>query len=148
MAAEYVVADSSVMSYLTKASRHSRDYQDLIGQRRLAVSFQTKAELLASDFGEKRRERVRDLLAAILLLPHSEATSVWYSRVIPISKERKRLGWPGGDAGQADIWIIASALEYSLPLVSHDAGQVDLGRVMGLKVLTSLPDYRKDNPTL
>ena len=148
MAEEYIVADTTVVSHLTKASKHSEAYQRIIGSRRLAVSFQTRPELLAADFGKARLRRLSDLLAVTLILPNSEATDVWYSRVVPMRKDLKRLGRRGGDAGEADIWIIASALEHALPLASHDVGQVDLGRAMGLKVVTNLEGLRDDNPVL
>ena len=146
MAEEYFVADSTVMSYLTKASKHSAAYQSLIGERRLAVSFQTPPELRAAGFGSARQQRVDELLAVTLKLPQSEATGVWYARVVEKRKElRKRLR---ADASDADVWIISSALEYRLPLISHDIQQVYLGRAMGLKVLTNLDGLRDDNPEL
>jgi predicted nucleic acid-binding protein len=148
MAVEYVLADTSVISHLTKVSPQSKAYNDMIGDRWLAVSFQTRPELLAADFGEARRQRIEDLLAVSLKLPHSEATDVQYSKIIPMRKELKRIRRPGGDAGEGDMWIIASALEHGLPLISHDEGQVDLGRAMGVKVLTNLPDLRNTNPIL
>ena len=46
------------------------------------------------------------------------------------------------------MWIIASALEHDLPLLSHDRQQVALGRVAGLDVLTNLPGLRDHNPAL
>ena len=146
MAEEYLVADTSVLSHLTKTSEHAGAYQKMLGERWWAVSFQTKPELLAWNIGLARRQRVNDLLAATRLLPNSEATGVWYSRVVPVRKELKRSGRPGGDAGEADIWIIASAMEHRLPLVSHDTQQVHLGRAMGLRVLTNLEGLREDNP--
>jgi len=148
MADDYVVADTTVISYLSKASPQSKAYEALLGQRRLAVSFQTRAELLALGVGEARQRRVNDLLAATLILPHSEATDVWYSRVLLVRNDLRRSGRPRGDAGEADVWIIASALEHGLPLLSHDKGQVHLGRAAGLRVVTNLEGLREDNPSL
>ena len=146
MAAEYVVADTTVVSKLTKQSQHSRAYQEMLGERRLAVSFQTPAELLAASFGEARQQRVDELLAVTLKFPHAESTDVWYARVTERRKELKKLNQRGSDASDADVWIISSALEYRVPLLSHDIQQVCLGRALGLKVLTNLEDLRKDNP--
>jgi len=120
MAEDYILADTSVISHLTKASAHSKAYSDMMGHRRLAVSFQTRPELLAAGFGAARQRRVDDLLAVTLKLPQSEATDIWYSRMIPARKELKRAGRPGGDAGDGDMWVIASALEHQLPMLSHD----------------------------
>ena len=148
MAEEYFVADTTVMSYLTKASKHSAAYGLLIGERRLAVSFQTPPELRAAGFGPARQQRVDERLVVTLRLPQSEATGVWYARVVEKRKElRKRLR-SGADASDADVWIVSSALEYGFPLLTHDTKQVHLGRAMGLKVLTNLDGLRDDNPEL
>lgn len=146
--AEYVVADTSVIYRLTKTSEDSRSYQDMLGTRRLAMSFRTGTELLSFPFGARRKQRLDDLRAAILLLPHSESTDVWFFRVNERRLELKKSNRPGADLSEADVWIISSALEYSLPLMSHDIQQVHLGRAMGLKVLTNLDGLKEDNPNL
>ncbi len=81
-------------------------------------------------------------------LPNSEATGVWYSRTAERRKELRKQQRPGSDASDADVWIVSNALEYGLPLLSHDAQQVCLGRAMGLRVLTDLEDLKEDNPAL
>ena len=112
------------------------------------MSFRTRTELLSFPFGDERKQRLDDLRAAILLLPHAESTDVWFSRVHERRGELKKAKQPGADLSEADIWIISSALEYSLPLMSHDIQQVHLGRAMGLKVLTNLDGLRDENPDL
>ncbi len=146
--AEYVVADTTLISHLTKVSKHSQAYQEMLGDRRLATSFQTPPELLGGNFGPARQKRVDDLLAATLSLPHAESTDVWYARVAAKRKELKKRAQPGGDASDADVWIISSALEHRLPLMSHDSQQVLLGRAMGLRVLTNVDRLRDDNPQI
>jgi predicted nucleic acid-binding protein len=146
--AKYLLADHSVVQRLTKASPESLAYQSMIGEHRLAISFQTEAEALSFPFEGARRKRLDDLLAAMLRLPHSEATSVWYSRVVGKRTNLRRSGLPGGNAQDADVWVISSALEHRLAVLSHDEAQVHLGRAMGLKVVTNLPGYRETNPKL
>ena len=146
MAAEYVVADTTVVSHLTKTSPHSTAYDEILGERRLAVSFQTTAELKGAGFGRARQLRVDALLAATLRLPQSESTDVWYARVAEKRKDLRKLSQSGANASDADVWIISSALEYGLPLLSHDTQQVYLGRAAGLRVLTNLEGLREDNP--
>ena len=146
--AEYIVADTSVVSRLTKMSADCAAYQRLMGdESRLAVSFQASAELLSFPWGSARRQRLDDLLKVILVLPHSEATNVWYARVMEKRSTLKRAQQPGGDVSDADVWIISSALEHRLALMSHDAQQVCLGRAMGLRVLTNLAGLREGNPS-
>ncbi|MEX1252865.1 MAG: hypothetical protein WEE64_00855 [Dehalococcoidia bacterium] len=146
--ADYVVADTTLFAHLTKASRHSASYERMLGGRRLAASFQTPPELLSAGYGVKRQQRVDDLLIVTLKLPHSEATDVWYGRVAERRRALKKWAQPGSDASDADMWIISSALEYGFPLFSHDKQQVQLGRAMGLRVLTSLDGLKDDNPTI
>jgi predicted nucleic acid-binding protein len=146
--AEYASADTNVVSYLTKVSEQSASYQKLLGNRRIAISFQAHAELLGAGFGAKRQQRLNDLLAAILILPQSEATSIWYSRVAARRSELRKAKKDGAAASDADVWIISSALEHRLSLLSHDKQQVQLGRAIGLKVVTNLEGLRDDNPRL
>lgn len=148
MAEEYVVADTTVVFRLSKKSEHSSAYVDLLGDRRIAVSFQTVPELLGFKIGSKRKQRVQDFLATIVVLPHAESTNVWYARVIERRNQLRQKQIAGSGASEADVWIISAALEHSLPLLSHDVQQVHLGRAQGLRVLTNLPDLRNDNPTL
>ena len=51
MAGKYYVADTTVISRLTKSSEHGKAYNDILGDERLAVSFQTVAELQAASWG-------------------------------------------------------------------------------------------------
>jgi len=148
MADDYLVADTAVVSFLTKHSPHCEAYQALIGDCRLAVSFQTHAELLSCDYGPKRRQRLDELLTVTLLLPHTEATNVRYARVATARSELRRAHRPGEGAQDGDMWIISSAAEHDLPLLSHDDNQVHLGRVVGLRVLTCLDGLRGGNPPL
>jgi predicted nucleic acid-binding protein len=147
--AKYIVADTSVVSHLTNVSTECTAYQELMGESRLAVSFQTRAELLSFPhrYGPARRQRLDDLLNVILLLPHSEATNVWYARVVEKRDSLRKAHQPGDGAQDADAWIISSALEHRLALMSHDAHQVCLGRAMGLPVLTNLDGLRESNPS-
>ena len=146
--ADYVAADTTAFSSLTKVSGDSRAYQQILGERRLAVSFQTPPELRGTKFGPPRQKRIDELLAATLVLPHAESTDVWYARVAERRNELRKLQQPGAGANEADIWIISSALEHRLPFMSHDIHQVCLGRAMGLPVLTNLDGLRDDNPQL
>ncbi len=148
MAEDYVVADTTVVSHLTKASKDSAAYEAMDRERRLAVSFQTPPELIAAGFVPARQQRVDELLAAMLKLPHSEATDVWYARVAEKRKELRKQLRLGADLSEADVWIISNALEYGLPLLSHDTQQVHLGRATGLSVLTNLEGLREDNPQI
>ena len=143
---QYVVADTSVFLHLSRRSPHTNAYQTLIGERRLAASFQTWPELNGAGYRGERQQRVNDLLTVTLQLPHSGATNEWYARVQERRRDLRKRQFSGSDASDADVWIISSALEHRLPLLSHDKQQVALGRAMGLKVLTDLEGLRDENP--
>jgi predicted nucleic acid-binding protein len=143
---EYVLADTSVISRLTKRSPDADAYAAWRGNRLLAVNFQILAELLGANYAGARKQRLDDLVSACVRLGLNESTHVWYSRVAATRSERRKGRREGADAGDADMWVLASALEYSIPLFSHDRGQVQLGRAVGLEIMTNIQDLRSANP--
>ena len=148
MADDYVLADSGVVSRLTSVTEHAKAYQGWLGERRVAINFQTEAELRSWKYAEERMQRLLDLIGMLLKLPQSEATIVRYVEVADRRREFQRMNHAAGNAGDGDVWIISSALEYELVLFSHDGSVVHLGRAMGPQVFTNLPDLRGGNPRL
>ena len=144
--ADFVLADTSVVSRLTKQSPDSLAYFRWLGSKRLAVNFQVQAELLGAGFGGQRKQRLDDLLAACTKLPMNESTHIWYARVLNVRTELRKAHHEGGDCGDADMWVISSALEYGVPLFSHDRKQVQLARFMNGDCLTNLNELRDANP--
>ncbi len=139
--------DTSVFAHLTKPSRHTLAYRRFLQGAGLAISFQTVPELLAAGYSSLRQSRLERLLSNIVELPHSTTTNRWYSEGLLLRARLKRERRIGSDAGDADLWIIANALEYGTPLASHDRQQVGLARAMGLDVFTALPQFTAGNPT-
>jgi predicted nucleic acid-binding protein len=146
--ADSICADTSVVSRLTKKNRTSAWYDDIVEGRQLVISFQVRAELLTTGFSGRRRQRLDYLMSVVVKLPHGELTDAWYAHGSLLRKALRRRRRVGSDASDADLWIIASALENQLPLLSHDGQQVALARAMGADVLTNLPGWRDDNPPL
>ena len=143
---DYILADSGVVSRLTAVSKDSTAYHQWIGSRRIAISFQTEAELLGCNFVPARMQRLNDLLATILKLSPTGATIVWYARVSEKKREFQRVNNIAGEVGEGDMWIISAALEHGLDLLSHDGPAVQLARAMAASVYTNLPDLRAGNP--
>lgn len=133
---EYVMADSNAMIHLASGSLWSRGYEQIRAGRRLAISFQVRAELggypETRGWGGRRQEALALLLAECVELPHGPSSNTWYARVNEKRRQSKN------SAGDADVWVIAQALEYDLPLMTHDAAVVELARFMGVDVLTML----------
>lgn len=123
---------------MTKTNTLSAAYADLLNGRRIAISFQTAAELLVADFSDARQQRLEFAVSNTVRLPHSGTTSLHYADVSRaralLSKSREL----GRDAGDADMWIISSALRYDLRLVTHDRQQLALAEAAGVECLTAL----------
>jgi predicted nucleic acid-binding protein len=143
---ERILADTTALAHLTKGSPHSAAYNKIVGRKRVVISFQSRPELLSANYNPARRRRLDLLLAATVPAPHSDATDVWYVRIVSVRKQLKAQQRPGSDAGDADVWIIASALEHGIPLMSHDKQQVCLARACGLATYTDLDELREHNP--
>lgn len=133
---DFVVVDTNIVAYLTKSSPWSDVYTGLIGDRRIAFSFATIAELLSAGYEGLRAERLQALLAGCVTSPQSEATLTWFSLAV---EKRNELGYKGS-VGDNDLWILAAAGEHQVPLVTHDTRQRDIARALGVEVLTALPD--------
>lgn len=143
----FVSADTSVISRLTSVSPDSVAYNGWIAGRLLAIGFQVKAELINLRYGSTTRSNsLSTLVASCVHLGHSEATSVWYARVSEKRQDLRKTRSGGWNAGDADMWVISSALEHGLGLLSHDDAQVKLARAMGLETFTNLPNLRVGNP--
>jgi predicted nucleic acid-binding protein len=140
---QLIVADTGLISYLTKPEdRFALAYRRLLGRRTIALSFQTLAELLGADYTSARQASLDRAVARTVRLPHSDETSESYARVASVRRALRRGRRLGSDAGDADVWIISSALQYHLPLMSHDRQQVALARASGLTVETAHPQLK------
>ena len=110
------------------------------------LSFQSRAELLNAGYSKTRQKQLDIYLSACVTAPHSQSTDVHYARVVAVRRQLKSQSQVGGDAGDADAWIISSALEHAIPLATHDRQQVLLARACGLPTYTDMPDLRAQNP--
>lgn len=146
--ADFVLTDTSVISRLTRQSPDAITYSSWLGTKRLAVNFQVQAELLAANFGPRRKQRLDDLLAVSLKLPMNESTHVMYARVQALRGELRKRRHEAAEIGEADLWVISSALEYEIPLFSHDRKQVQFARLASVVCLTNIHDLRDANPRL
>jgi predicted nucleic acid-binding protein len=144
---QFVLVDTNVCIYLTEPRKDlAIRYMSWIGSRQMALNFQILAELLNLGVNHDRMVNLEALLAAAVPLPHGDSTSVWYSRTFEARRALKRGNQLGGDAGDADRWIVASALEYGIPCVSHDRQFVALARALRVDTFTALPGLSEGNP--
>ena len=146
---EFVAVDTNVLSYLARSITLGRQYQSLLGDRLVAISFQVETELLGMqdplEFGSRRREALSLLLEDCVCLPLSDANSTWYNRVNRTRREK------GNGANDGDVWVVAQALEHDLPLMLHDRQAALLASAMDVEVWSLLtnpePDWVTERPS-
>lgn len=130
---DFVVVDTSVVSYFASGAGPSGAYRALLAGRTIARSFFVRAELNARDWGELRQARLDALYRECVPLQPGEATSGWYNTAHRLRREMRKSG-----VGDTDLWIIAHAAEYGVPCMSHDRGACEVARRLGVGVLTAL----------
>ena len=101
----------------------------------LAISFQTQAELWAwaedGRWGPAMRTGLDQFLARFPVIPYTEQLGRTWARVMTEARRSgRRL-----EAG--DGWIAASAVLYSMPLLTQDGDFLDL-TLRGLEVISHL----------
>lgn len=132
---DFVVVDTSVMSYFASRAEPGGFYRALLAGRTIALSFFVRTELDGRDWGELRQARLDALYRECVPLQPGEATSGWYNTAHRLRREMRRSG-----VSDTDLWIIAHAAEYRVPYMSHDRGACEVARALGLDVLTALTD--------
>jgi len=128
--------DTDVFSYLMKPDLPlGRLYSPHVAGKTAAVSFITVGELL---FGAKKRKwgapRVSDLylrLRRMVILPYDLALCEAYG---DLKAQLRAVGRPTKDN---DLWIAASAMRHSVPLVSNN--RADFEKIPGLTLITEQP---------
>lgn len=134
-----VLLDTMVFSALAPRGREELRalYRPHVEGRRIVISFQTVAEVrfgvLKAGWGAARRSDLEDRIARAVVSSIDDALVTTYAQL------RHTLVKQGHGLGQevhhGDRWIAATALQYELPLVTHDRIFLD---VPGLQVITAL----------
>lgn len=122
--------DTNILSFRMKSHPLADLYQPHLDGVSLAVSFQTYAEMWAgaelAGWGQKKREKLTEVLAGTLVLVGDEAVCHKYAEVKAARKHRTM--------PVADAWIAATALAFDLELVTHNPA--DFVDIPGLKIIT------------
>lgn len=129
-----VLLDTNVASFLFSVRPQAALYHRDLHGRRMAVSFQTAAELLfgadVKDWGRTKRRALSAFLATLKVL-HSDADLVQTCAHL-----RAALSKQGLVVASEDTWIAATALRHDLTLVAHDAV---FRQIAGLKLVCHAP---------
>ena len=126
-----VLLDTNIVSYLFKGDTRAVAYAPHLLNQELAISLMTVAELFQwagmRNWGAGRFQQLEVLLNSYTILPMDVETSRQWAT---IRVARHKAGHP---IAPQDAWIAATALRYSLPLITHNAD--DFQRIAGLVVI-------------
>jgi tRNA(fMet)-specific endonuclease VapC len=127
-----VLVDTDVYSYLMNGKGYAALYKPHAEGKLIAVSFITVGELY---FGAYRKswkpERLADLkdrLRSVTIVPYDELLCLTYARIKAEMQSR------GNVIGPNDLWIAASAVRHSIPLLSNNQKHFEL--VPGLVLIS------------
>lgn len=133
-----VVIDTTVASMLHPRKREQPFrswYERRVRDKTLVLSFQSVAELwgwaVENRWSRQRCERLDRYIRGFVVIPYDTALAKAWARVTAHCKQvGRRL-----EAG--DAWIVATAVQRRLPLLSHDADHLGLS-IPGLRVVSAL----------
>ena len=127
-----LVVDTDVVSYLFKLDSRGDRYKPHLQGQLLVISPMTRAELenwaLEHNWGQRRRDEMRVNLKQFILAPFDEDVCVKWAEATESARRR------GRPINSSDAWVAAVALQYDVPLVTHNGS--DYRGVAKLKVIT------------
>ena len=128
-----VVVDTDVVSFIFKNHSLASAYYTILAGRPLAVSLITLAEIEygmeAKNWGAPRRDLMRRFLTRFTTLrPDADTARAWARIKNGCQKKGRPITF-------ADAWIAAAALQFNVPLVTHNAA--DYRAVDDLTLLTA-----------
>jgi tRNA(fMet)-specific endonuclease VapC len=132
MAADIVVVDTNVVSYIFKKDTRGDLYQPILDGKLLMIAAQTFAELelmpLVNNWGKKRHTELRLDLKKYTVVETDETVCLFWAKIQANATKK------GRPISVGDAWIAATALAYDVPLVTHNPS--DFYNVPGLTVIT------------
>jgi predicted nucleic acid-binding protein len=130
---DIVIVDTDVISFIFKKDSRNVLYKPHIEGKLAAIAAQTYAELetlpLRNNWSPKRHNQLREYINEkfIFVEVSKEICLKWSQIQFHANKNGKPIG-------TADAWTAATALAYSIPLVTHN--HKDFKNVTDLKVIT------------
>jgi tRNA(fMet)-specific endonuclease VapC len=137
---EIVLVDTDVFSFLTKGHTLGAQYYDKhLKSRKMALSFVTVGELLTwakhRGWGPAKTTKLEQSIARAGVIPYDMALCQTYAE---LNAQILKAGKPIGDN---DLWIAATAIRHSIPLVSHNRKHYD--EIPGLVLISETPRIPK-----
>ncbi len=127
------IIDTSIFSYFYRNDPLYDQYaDDLVPEAQFFLSVQTLGELLdgaiKNCWGEDRKAKLQSLVDTFSHIPITEETASHYAEVMSAARKL------GRRLDVADAWIMETARQFSLILVSHDQDML-VGESIGVKII-------------
>jgi tRNA(fMet)-specific endonuclease VapC len=130
-----LLIDTDIASFIFKGSDYATPYQPLLRGNELALSFMSVAELYQwaklRRWGDRRIAQLEEYLGNYVTIPTNRRLCQQWAQV---RVDRQTTGRP---ISPQDAWIAATALQYDLPLVTHNIK--DFQATPNLKLITPAP---------
>ena len=124
-----------MFSYYVKGDTRASQYDKHTKGKKLALSFVTVGELLAwakhKGWGPKKTAELERRIALTGVIPYDMDLCQTYGE---LSAKLLKEGRP---MGSNDLWIAATAIRHSIPLISHN--RKDYDHIPGLVLLSETP---------
>jgi tRNA(fMet)-specific endonuclease VapC len=129
------LVDTDVLLFLLRGDSRADRYRPHLAGRRLAISFQTLAELhawaLRRNWGPRRRQELSDFLQRLTIYYADAALCRAWAEI------RVRVERQGHPVAPADLWVAAPAWLEQIPLVTHNRS--DFEAIEGLVIVSEAP---------
>lgn len=133
--ADVVLVDTDVFSFYMKGDTRALQYDKHTKGKKWALSFATVGELITwSKYRGWGRDKTKDLERRIALtgvIPYDIGLCQNFGEL------RARLLKAGTPAADNDLWIAATAIRHSIPLISHNRKHYD--HIPGLVLISETP---------
>jgi predicted nucleic acid-binding protein len=129
---EIIGVDTNIISYIFRKDTRASLYEPHLVGRLKIIAAQTFAELelmpLLNSWSERRHQKLRELLQDYVIIEADKKICLFWAK---IQFKAKRNGTP---VSVGDAWIAATALAYSIPLVTHNYN--DFKNISDLQIIT------------
>jgi tRNA(fMet)-specific endonuclease VapC len=127
------IVDTMLVSYIFRGDPLALPYRpELESDQPLYLSAQTIGELYFGaeykGWGKPKQQKIDSLVSEYVVLPIDHETAMHYAAVRAVSKKAGRF------LTSQDAWIVATAKQYGLTLISNDL-DVTIGECIGIRVI-------------
>jgi len=115
---EYILLDTDVYSYIIKNHPEAEQFRPNLSGKIVSLSFITVGELYygayKNEWGQRRLDDLRTHISRVFQLPYNEQLPFVYGELVASCQRR------GKPIMSNDAWIAATAILYSIPLLTNN----------------------------